>query len=38
MYKEIELKPTQIDAITKHYASKILIEFLKYSTDFKSRW
>ena len=24
MYKEIELKPTQIDAITKHYASKIL--------------
>ena len=24
MYKEIELKPTQIDAITKNYASKIL--------------
>lgn len=24
MYKEIELKPTQIDAITKNYVSKIL--------------
>ncbi len=24
MYKEIELKPTKIEAITKHYASKIL--------------
>lgn len=35
MYKEIELKPTQIDAITKYYASELLAD--KF-TGFLIQW